>query len=186
MMNWSWSFVYPEWWWPLLVVHPQYILTIAKVETQWLGKYWHDMDMKGRDLVDCPTQLTLIFMILCFYLSLVFHDKYMTKTAGKSANSIHNCSQLLTALNIHNSSQVHIAENGLRLNWNWSSADCSWVKYVHRQCSFCKKQWASRRNHFCSHSSWTHCNAWWIWNHNWLHSLLLTSKAHPQPQFIAP
>ena len=27
-------------------------------------------------LVDCPTQLTLTFMILHLYLSVVFHDKY--------------------------------------------------------------------------------------------------------------
>ena len=38
-------------------------------------------------LVDCPTQLTLIFMILHLYLS-VFHDKYQSYKYEKHSREI--------------------------------------------------------------------------------------------------
>ena len=43
-------------------------------------------------LVDCPTQLTLIFILWYLYLSVVFHNQYQSykyerNAAGKSANS---------------------------------------------------------------------------------------------------
>ena len=32
----------------------------------------------GTEVVDCPTQLTLIFILWYLYVSLVFHDKYQS------------------------------------------------------------------------------------------------------------
>ena len=48
----------------------------------------HDDYDEDGDVVDCPTQLTLIFTILYMYLSVVFHNKYQSCKYEKPSRDI--------------------------------------------------------------------------------------------------
>ena len=47
-------------------------------------KVLHEFNNNKVPLTDCPTQLTIIFMILYLYLSVVFHDKYQSSKYEKT------------------------------------------------------------------------------------------------------
>ena len=70
------------------------------------GAHAQGWQMMNRDndevntIVDCPTQLTLIFILWYLYLSVVFHDKYQS----------YKCEKILegnTAFTIHTLQPTH-------------------------------------------------------------------------------